>query len=324
MSLQIAQFNPEYRSWDRRQNSAPIAQERRLNTDRRNKSAFTSTNGNQESFFNKLKNSVDNLDKQTSGKQQALLYALSPIPTARRISSLPDTLEDKNHSRAGLLLGMAAANFPGDLTHLSRAAGELKNIYKEGFKSISKNEVQRQLAFVEGTLFEKLLYKINSPLLQTSIENIDKTLYDTKFGVLIKKVFKVKEKSFAQIKGVGFAASEQDGLIFSGNYFKKLIGKSLLRVSVLGLITSAILEVPAVVNSATKTKGSILDKFKAFGIQLLKSVGYIGIVSAGIATAGAILNPYGAIAGLVGMAIGSFIGLSVSKELNKQIDKIIT
>ena len=47
------------------------------------------------------------------------------------------------------------------------------------------------------------------------------------------------------------------------------------------------------------------------------------MINAGIAVMGAFLAPYGAIAALVGMGIGGSIGLITSKQLNKQIDKVI-
>ena len=130
MSLQIAQFNPEYRFNDRRQNSVAVGCERSTGLDRRQAN---------KPFLGKLKNNIDRLDLKTKDNQQALLYALSPIPTARRIGSLPDSIEDKNWSRAGLLAGMAVANFPCDWTQVKLAGSEIKDIFSNGFKNISKN-----------------------------------------------------------------------------------------------------------------------------------------------------------------------------------------
>jgi len=77
----------------------------------------------EKELFKKLNTDIDRLDKTASSHTfaQNALYALSALPPARRICSLPDSLDDKNYARAGLLVGMAAANFPRDLREMGLA-----------------------------------------------------------------------------------------------------------------------------------------------------------------------------------------------------------
>ena len=52
-------------------------------------------NNENDSIFNRLKEDIDKFDRKTnphSHTEQTLLYALSPLPPARRIGSLPDSI----------------------------------------------------------------------------------------------------------------------------------------------------------------------------------------------------------------------------------------
>ena len=109
---------------------------------------------------------------------------------------------------------------------------------------------------------------------------------------------------------------------FKGDWLQDLAGGSLHRISLFGLATTAALEAPALINSITKTEGTVGDKAKAFGTQAIKSSAYIGLINGGIAAAGYALGKYGKCASLLGMAIGSTVGLLASKEINKQVDNI--
>jgi len=272
--------------------------------------------GREKELFKKLNTEIDRLDKTASHHSfaQNTLYALSPLPPARRICSLPDSLDDKNYARAGLLVGMAAANFPGDMREMGLAFREGKNIFKEGLSGINY-QGQHESMFFKGTFLEKFAKNSNW------IKKNDRTLYKTAFGKFVRSkcninidldsITSIEEKSISKFK-------------FTGNYAQKLLGRSLLRVPVLGLFASAALEVPAVIKSYTETKGSVLDKSKALGKQVVKAAGYVGIVNATIALSGAALIPYGYIAALVGMGVGSSVGLVISKSFNKKVDEVIS
>jgi len=272
--------------------------------------------GREKELFKKLNLKIDRLDKTASHHSfaQNTLYALSPLPPARRICSLPDSLDDKNYARAGLLVGMAAANFPGDLREMGLAFREGKNIFKEGLSGINY-QGQHESRFFKGTFLEDITEKSNW------LKKNDKTLYNSNFGKFVRSKcnINIDLNSITSIEGTSLSKVK-----FTGNYAQKLLGRSLYRIPVLGLFASAALEVPAVIRSYTKTKGSVPDKSKALGKQVIKSAGYVGIVNATIALAGAALIPYGYIAALVGMGIGSSVGLVISKSFNKKVDEVIS
>jgi len=290
LALRVAEFNSIFNTPSSNYKAAPAYNE-------------------QNPVFNRLKEDIDRLEtranqtKEHSNTDQALLYALSPLPPARRIGSLPDTMEEKNYPRAGLLLGMAAANFPSDLREIGIA---IKNPFQN-------NPFQHELSFFRGTFLKKLF---ENPFVQ----KIDKTLFSTKFGEKIMDVLKVEIEDFKAVKGPT-SITTLNSYKFAGSGIKKLIGNSLLRIPILGIACTSILEMPAIIKSVTKTNGTVLDKGKSLGKQLIKSAGYIGLSTVAIALGGALLFPHGAVLGLIGMGIGSSIALIASKALNKQVDK---
>lgn len=301
MVLRIAEFNPVYNAQVSNYKTAPV-------------------NNEQNSIFNRLKEDIDKLE--TSTNQQTFLNVLSPIPTARRIQSLPDTLEENNYPRASLLLGLAAANFPADLKEMSFAGEELKNIFtanslKDGIKGLKGRPYQHEMSFFKDTFLNKL------PVKYPWLEKMDNTLFNTRFGEFLQNKFKLSV-DWSDVGQIEDKLTKKMilGYKFTGNYAQKTLAQALNRIPVIGLIASTVLELPALIKSATKTDGNIFDKGKAFTKQLIKSAGYIGFTTAAISVLGAITFPTSAVLGLVGMAVGSTIGLMASKELNKLVDKV--
>ncbi len=268
-----------------------------------------------------LKNKIDHLDtktkKELDSSKTALGY-LGIIPTFRRIGSLPDSIEDKNWERAALLTGLAAANFPGDLREMRSLGKEFWGSPEVREFMLTKKGYQAPFTFFKGTFLDGLTKKFKW------LGTVDKSLYSTKLGKSIGKFLKVKESAdFLDVgQGMGFG-KELVGIKFEGKFLSELAGRALQRISIIGSIVMAALEIPALIKS-TEVKGSFWNKTKSFAKQLCKSIGYVALVSAGIAAGGAalaVLYPVGAIAPLIGMAIGNWVGLTASRRLNKQVDK---
>lgn len=271
-----------------------------------------------------LKEDIEKLNAKVDEKgnlEQTLLYAFSPLPPVRRTQSLPDTIKENNWPRAGLLLGMAAMNFPRDLGEMRRAWDEGASIWKNGITKTPFSDAQRPFHLLRGTVVEKLVQKFPKfANIFEFLDKYDKTLYDTKFGKFFRNIFNIEECGYKKFNSTGIGTSKEFGKLFNGKYYQKVIGKSLLRISKLSLATSILLEIPALIKSATDGE-TMQDKAKSFTKQLCKSAGYVALVTSGIAVAGAMVAP-SLIASLVGMGVGASLGLMASKSLNKQIDKV--
>ena len=346
MVFKITEIYPEYKTQDKMQN--PTLQNKHVQQDgfvfSKNTTVIDSELQNDINksieFFKsakKLQDDVDRFDlksKENIDASRKALYALSPLPPLRRISSLPDSIENDNLPRAAGLLGLAAANFSGDMREIGKASTELF-----GKKSISKvitnpnNIYQHPLSFFRGTFLEFLPDKFNW------LNKIDKTLYDviyetkfsnTRFGNVLKKFLNVNIKDFRPINKDEFNFLNifkktkviNPEATYITAYKSSLTGRVLLRIPVIGLAAMSLLEMPAIIKSA-KTGETKNEKAKSFIKQICKSAGYVALVTAGIAVAGAAFVTAGTAASLIGMAIGSTIGIIASKTLNKQIDKII-
>ncbi|NLF84367.1 MAG: hypothetical protein GX568_10385, partial [Candidatus Gastranaerophilales bacterium] len=251
---------------------------------------------------------------------QNTLYALGFVPTARRVQSLPDSVKDDNWARVAMLLGMAAINFPRDVEELRRGLGEGVSIYKNGLKKTEFVNAQRPFHMLSGTFVEKLTKKY--PKFRKTydkLDKFDKVLYDTKFGKLVKKIFGLKPPETVSVNASGFGTVAENGYKFRQGYFRNVIGKSLFRISRLGLLTTTLFELPALIKSVTQGD-TIKERVESFGKQLLKSAGYITFVNVGTAIGGAMVGP-SVIAQLLGMGAGAGLGLMTSKALNNKIDK---
>lgn len=253
---------------------------------------------------------------------QTALYVGGVCPTFRRIQSLPETVKDNNIPRAAMLLGMAGISLPGDVRELLRAKNEIVNIFQNGVMPSTRNyKGQHSMAMLNGTFLEPLVRKYEW------LGKADKSLAETRFGsFIIKKlgitVNSIQEMEIPGLKMLGVESKTVAAANFEGNYAQKLLGKTLLRIPVLGLAAGVALELPALVKSVTNTEGTNTDKAKVFGIQLAKSAGYIGLTSLAIALGGAALGAT-AIGSLVGMAVGGAIGLMASHGLNSAIDEVV-
>ncbi len=272
-----------------------------------------------------LPEEVDRFDRRSRNldiAEKVLLAGGMINPTCRRLNSIPKDLQEDNWQRPALLTGVAALSLPGDLREVMFAGKDIGNIFKKGssckFGGFARNTIanryQHPLSFMKGTLLQPLAEKYKW------LNKIDKTLYDTKFGSFVKHKLGIQESRYlAKIIG----GKEVTSIKFAGGYGKKLVGRALLRIPLIGLFLATALEIPAIIKSAG-VEGSFTDKIKSVGKQTLKSLGFIGLIQGGMALAGAAavmaFPPVGAIAALVGMGIGSAAGVLASKELNKFID----
>lgn len=263
------------------------------------------------------------------------------MPPIRRVSSAPDKVAEGNPIAAVGQVAVAGMNIFGDGREIELALDEGKSIYNAvktrnwgEFKNIFKWKGQHAMTMLDGTVADGLVEK--SPLVRKLYE-FDDVIYNTRFGEFLQDKLKLKidlENSNTKIrrplkipfinKEIKPFKPELRMYKFEGGILKKWFSGTLHRISKLSLATSAALEMPALINSVTKTEGTTKDKVKAFGKQLIKSAGFITCVNGAIALVGAAIGPRSFILGLVGMAIGSAAGISVSKELNKKVDKIIS
>lgn len=283
--------------------------------------------------FKTFKDKVNQLDDKAMGESnlesgKIALSMLGVLPMLRRDVSVIDKVEEGNLAGAGLQIAIGLANLPGDWREVAAAGEELftgvnpiknpssmakiaPNLYKAATNP--ENIYQRPLSSVSGTFLNGLTVK------HEWLNKLDKTLFDTKFGELVKKSLNIKtEKAVYKVVN----GKEIIHFKFAGKGIQKIVGKALLRTPVIGIGLGCLMEMPAIIKSA-KQGDTIEEKSKSVFKQVCKSAGYVGLMTAGIGLAGAAFGKFGTTISLVGMALGSSGALSASRQLNKAMDKIM-
>jgi len=333
MKGSILELYPQFtKLTDRRQQSEPVGSERRSGEDRRQSPRIVDPKlgVDLDRIQAKFKSFVHSTE-QDKELEKAAFVALSPITPVRRISSLPDNVEDGNYSRAAGLVALAVVNLPEDTRDLKAA---WKQITKGELPKYDYKEYQHPFSFLRGTLFEPLLRKMGNFGLWLCSN--DRTMYDTKVGTWLKKIFKLKMDKEVAFTGrkipwvikneAGNASSVILPLIAIkpiGNPLAKTIGRALLRIPKLSVIALFLLELPAVIKQTLKPK-KLKSKITSGIKQIIKSLMNVTSILSGIGIGGAILARKGPAGSLVGMGIGSLLGIYISKQISRIIDKLTT
>lgn len=337
MDNNILKLYPQFTQLtDRRQQKQPVDLERRSGEDRRQSQRVgdpklnTDVDKIQDTFkafihntdqFQSSVNRLDNTALKNKEVTKAVFAALSPIVPVRRISSLPDNIEDHNYIRAAGILGLMAINLPEDGRDLKDAWNQLRGKYN---KKYNYKESQHTFSFFKGTWLEWLL-KLPGKLgknLSEKLQKADKSLYETKFGEFLSNIFNIELDGKPINIGKVYGRNKKIlAYTFKGTKTSKLVGRALLRIPVISVIVLGALELPAIFKSFNNSQG-YKNKIKSGFKQIAKSAVYITSTVAGIGLAGAILARKGPIGSLTGMGIGAVAGSNISGLINKQIDKV--
>lgn len=312
-----SQFIP---TTDRRQQQQPVEVERR-NRDRRQRTGDSRILAD----LDKFKSFTNNSDLRKD-----VITVLSPLAPVRRISSLPDNVDDGNYSRASGLLALAIVNLPEDTRDLKAAWNQ---ITKGELPKYDYKEYQHPFSFLRGTLFEPFLGKMGN--LGAWLCQQDVPIYSTKIGEYLEKIFKFKiVDSVFTGREVPWVIKDEGGkpclkkvdimaLRLDGSPLAKIIGKSLLRMPKISAVCLLLLELPAIIKEILKPK-SLKSKAINGTRQSVKSIINVSSILSGIGIGGALLSKRGPAGSLVGMGIGSVIGVYTSKRISKFLDNLIS
>jgi len=270
--------------------------------------------------------SVQNRDEKIHVNKEAL-KVFSPIVPVRRLSGLPDEINNGHYAKAIGLAAVTAINIPEDTRDLKSAARQLlTKEYAEHYKV-----AQVPFSFFRGTFLEPLVNKLGK--FGVKLHEWDKTLYDTKIGEILEEKLgfsiedykntarKIKKVSILTEAPSKTIIKEVDvlALQFEGNSFGKLVGNTLLRMPVISTCVMAGLELPSIYNAFTEPEKT-QDKVINGTAQIAKSSVNLAAISTAIGVFGALLKGKGPVGSLVGMGLGSIAGAYLSKQAAQKID----
>ena len=188
--------------------------------------------------------------------------------------------------------------------------GELPEHYKKGYQST--------FSFFRGTLLEWLTSDKNP--FGKKLYSLDKTLYDTAFGQKVMAFLKTDISHSMKTKTVDIYGNPVKAYEFEGNLLGKIIGRSILRITTLGIFALSVLELPAIYKAFTKQK-HLKEKIMDGSKQTTKSAVYVTSMISSIGILGAIFARKGPAFSLIGMGVGSVVGGLISKGFSKFVDK---
>lgn len=192
---------------------------------------------------------------------------------------------------------------------------------------------QHDFSLCHGTLLERFIdtKKMKNQKLARTIESMDRTLLNTKFGQKVLSLLGVTEttpapfKQFNKAKNTWDIVKDVNGKIkyargFSGSKFGVLTAHVLARTIIPELMVFSLVEIPLIYR-ASKKGGSVKEKAENTLKQTAKSAITVTCLFAGFGYLGAIGSKYFKVFGsLAGMGLGAIIGTKVSQKINKHID----
>lgn len=277
------------------------------------------------SDYRQIKQYVQQNEQQVESFDKKLSFAaLEAIPPLRRISSLPNKIDNNEYLPALGLAGLAFMNLPEDWRDMKAAGKQVGSKFSTKIKYdplYDRKNYQHSFSFFRGTMLEKYLLesKKNGKAWAKYLYDLDRSVYKTKLGEFMEKNLGIVEvdKVKTNIKNkVGIKARATK---FGGNALQQMTGRAMKRIPLLSVAALALIELPKVFKSHKKGD-NLFEKTDEVAKQTVKSSINITSLLAGIGYGGAIGSKYGkAFGSLVGMGIGAIAGSECSKRLQEVI-----
>jgi len=269
---------------DRRQQKLPVANERRSGIDRRITPRYIEQI-NQDIYAPFIRHDA------------VEATPLSILPPIDKVEEISDCVKEKNYPKAVGIVLLLANSFKKDIDELIGAEKDISTIFRTKKPLYEDHQIPH--SFTKGTFIEKLDKRF-------FFSKFDKTLYDTHIGQFIlnkigmidydKVLSGLNNKSKAhiyKIKVLGTKSAE-------------IIGRTFLRIPILGGVTMFLLDIPQINKENNHKK------------QILKSTISISMITFGGAFLGAVGAYYPPL-GLIGAGIGALLGNIIAKKINNEL-----
>jgi len=276
-------------------------------------------------------NKLDCFISNNKENVQTSFSALSPVIPLRRISSVPDNIENGDYARAAGLVAVAGVMLPEDVRDMKDAWNQI--VHKKLPNYDYKNS-QAPFSFFRGTALEPIVNKMGK--IGVYLHKADIPLSKTKFGKSLRTKFNIDinpfdaERTGRKVPQIGIdnetgktIMGQVDVLAFNikGKPLPKLIGRTLLRIPLFSVLVLGLLELPSIVKKINNAK-TLNDKTREGTLQTLKSSVNLASIIAGIGLTGALFARKGPAYSVLGMGIGSVSGVYASKTVQKWIDEL--
>jgi len=233
---------------------------------------------------------------------------ISAIPGARRLVQMEDNYKEGNKLKTVGLGAIALINLKEDARDLLTLLGRTKSSAPKGYFS--------KFRFFAGTIIENWLRERKWG--QFILDKLDKSLNETEFADNLYQRLKIEkdlDKFDKEIKW--FRKKEivpREYIKFEGAFWKKLTGLTLCRITKIGLITAALLEIPTIYKASKKK-----DHKKIIKSGLNSTVPIIcGALTSSFLALSLENFTYASSAGsILGLGLGLYIGRQLINKLIK-------
>jgi len=265
--------------------------------------------------LNRIQNGVDvfikrlnNTEKKISNNPLQMLFTglLSIIPATKRLAPIEDNEKQNNLFKAVGLGLLALINLKEDLRDLLSVFGKTKSGVDKEYKAVFK--------FFAGTPIESLLMKSKTG--REIFKKFDTTLADTFLGESLRNKLNITQELELVERKIYYPFSKHPEIIerpyikFSGSFVGKVAMLGLNRITKLGLLFAAILELPKIIQETEK------GNYKQISKSLINVASFALF---GAFTSSFLAFPFGVAGSVLGLGIGFYIGNKVSKYINAMI-----
>lgn len=263
-----------------------------------------------------LADSVNN--NQDKNKKGVLNYAFEAVPMYRRTVALPDKIQNGDIATGLGMAGLALINLPEDCRDVVGAAKQVKSIFtgKQYKGSYENKHYQHNFSFFRGTFLDKWVHRNadSGKSWAKWLLNNDTPLAETNIGKKIITATGAKETPAIKTEILDYKKNNVKAAGYEGHVLGEMTGRAMRRVTKLGLIATAALELPKIFKEMDKENDANTVK------QVAKSAINVATVTAGVAYGGAIGAKYGkGLGSLVGMGAGAILGSVTSNAVQSVV-----
>ncbi len=248
---------------------------------------------------------------QMARRREMAQVAFEGVPVVGRTAPVQELVKNKEYLPVTNIFSQLALYGPEEIREINNAIKQFRGNYTPAY---DYKIAQHPFSYFRGTFLNKYINPFSDKCLLSKASamklcNFDKSLAETKFGYLVKKEFGYSEVEIpTDIDNIFEQKKLTARIIKSNSNIARLIGRTMLRLPLIGLIISGALEISHVaheVNRGEDVLGEISQAISRFiGTNIL--TGIFGAI--------------GSVFGPIGSIIGASLGAMSSAVLSKVFD----
>jgi len=249
---------------------------------------------------------------QMARRREMAQVAFEGVPVVGRTAPVQELVKNKEYLPVTNIFSQLALYGPEEIREINNAIKQFRGNYTPAY---DYKIAQHPFSYFRGTFLNKYINPFSDKCLLSKASamklcNFDKSLAETKFGILVREKLGIKTyKTLTDIDDIYATKARPTKLnaqiICSNSKFARLIGRTMLRLPIIGLIISGVLEISHVAHEVNRGEGVLGEISQAIsrfiGTNILTGV------------FGAIGSIFGPIGSIIGASLGAISSAALSK-----------